>query len=94
MISGLDDDSLLEFCLPPSARTNKSIREGSMVRDLHKETKAKVFCVFEKKGGLGKDRWEKRKRKTERTEVGRLAIDRNCFRCVVKDAMSVMGISS
>ena len=57
----------------------------------------------------GKDRWEKRKRKTEEpvgkerhvrdvfdmllTEVGRLALVRDCFSCAVKDVTS-NGISS
>ena len=54
----------------------------------------------------GKDRWEKRKRKTEEplgkethipvrdvfdmslTEVGRLALVRDCFSCAVKDVTS------
>ena len=50
----------------------------------------------------GKDRWEKRKRKTEKVVgkghtgcfrhvlkgAGRLATDRNCFRCAVKDVTS------
>ena len=56
------------------------------------------------KNHLGvKDRWEKRMRKTEQavrkeytgyifdmslTEAGRLATDRNCFRCAVKDVTS------
>ena len=56
-----------------------------------------------------KDRWEKRKRKTEEpvgkerrvrdvfdmllTEVGRLALVRDCFSCAVKDVTS-NGISS
>ena len=56
-----------------------------------------------------KDRWEKRKRKTEEpvgkerhvrdvfdmllTEVGRLAFVRDCFSCAVKDVTS-SGISS
>ena len=55
MISGLDD-SLLEFCLPLSARTNKSIREGSMVRDLHKKTnfKLKYFGHLKRSEGLEK----------------------------------------
>ena len=81
-----------------------------MIRNLYKETKAGVSWSFEKKRGLGKnhlggkDRWEKRKRKTEKavgkekdiqdvfdmslTEVSRLATDRNCFRCAVKDVTS------
>ena len=43
-----------------------------MVRGLYKETKAEVFWPFEKKRGLGKDhlggkdRWEKRNRKTKK----------------------------
>ena len=43
-----------------------------MVRELCKATKAEVFWSFEKKRGLGKnhlggkDRWEKRKRKTKK----------------------------
>ena len=57
----------------------------------------------------GKDRWEKGRRKTEKavgkerhirdvfdmslTEVGRLALDRDYFRCAVKDVTS-NGISS
>lgn len=57
----------------------------------------------------GKDRWEKRKRRTEEavgkerhirdvldmllTEVGRLALVRDCFSCAVKDVTS-NGISS
>ena len=56
-----------------------------------------------------KDRWEKRKRETEEavgkkthiravfhmllTEVGRLALVRDCFSCVVKD-VTFNGISS
>ena len=80
-----------------------------MIRNLYKETKAEVPWSFEKKRGLGKnhlgvrDRWDKRKRKTEKavrkeytgyifdmslTEAGRLATDRNCFRCAVKDVTS------
>ena len=75
-----------------------------MARDLYKETKAEVFWPFEKKWGLGKDRlegkdrWEKRKKRTQEavmgdfdmslTEVAWLAIDGNCSRCAVKDVTS------
>ena len=73
-----------------------------MVRDLYKETKAEVFWPFEKTRGLGrKNRWDKRKRKTKkamrkghtgcfRHVINRswkiLALDRERFRCEVKDA--------
>ena len=57
-----------------------------MIRNLYKETKAGVSWSFEKKRGLGenhlggKDRWEKRKRKTVKA-VGKGHT--GCFRHVL-----------
>lgn len=77
-----------------------------MVTDLQKE-KLKYFDHLKRREGVGKivlegkDRREKRKRKSVKavgkerhirdvfdmslTEVGRWALDRDCFRCAVKD---------
>ena len=59
-----------------------------MIRNLYKETKSGVSWSFEKKRGLGKenlggkDRWEKRKKKTDREKaVGKEHT--RCFRHVL-----------
>ena len=73
-----------------------------------KKQKLKYFEYLKRSEGLEKIEWMGKEKeedgsgkwtyrmitKMSLTEVGRLAIDRNCFRCVVKDAMSLMGISS
>ena len=87
---------------------------NAIVTDLHKQ-KLMYFGHLKKSEGLekiileGKDRWEKRRRKTEKavgkdrhirdvfdkllTKVGRLALDRDYVLCAVKDVTS-NGISS
>lgn len=96
------------FDCSKGAHDNKSIRqklkwvEDQWLEIFLKKPKAEVFWPFEKKWGLapmwGKDRWEKRKGKTEKaegtgwdvldmslkTEVGRLTLDRDHFCCAVK----------
>ena len=88
---------------------NSKWKINAIVADLHKQ-KLMYFGHLKRREGLekiileGKDRWEKRRRKTEEavgkerhvrdvfdmslTEVGRLALVRDCFSCAVKDVTS------